>query len=31
MGEDDVLFLVGRDVVEEEDTIFDVVSVLLEE
>ena len=31
VGEEDVLFLVGRDVVEEEDTIFDVVSVLLEE
>ena len=31
VGDEDVIFLLGRDVVEEEETIFDVVSVLLDE
>ena len=30
-GEEQVIFLLGRDVVEEEETIFDVVSVLPDE
>ena len=30
-GEEEVIFLLGRDVVEEEETIFDVVSVLPDE
>ena len=30
-GEEDVIFLLGRNVVEEEETIFDVVSVLPDE
>ena len=29
--DEDVIFLLGRDVVEEEETIFDVVSVLPDE
>ena len=31
VGDEDVIFLLGRDVVEEEETIFDVVSVLPDE
>ena len=31
VGYEDVIFLLGRDVVEEEETIFDVVSVLPDE
>ena len=31
VGDEDVILLLGRDVVEEEDTIFDVVSVLPDE
>ena len=30
-GEEDVIFLLGRDVFEEEETIFDVVPVLPDE
>ena len=31
VGDEDVIFLLGRDVVDEEETIFDVVSVLPDE
>ena len=31
VGDEDVIFLLGKDVVEEEETIFDVVSVLPDE
>ena len=31
VGDEDVICLLGRDIVEEEETIFDVVSVLPDE
>ena len=31
VGDEDVIFLLGKDIVDEEETIFDVVSVLPDE